>query len=566
MTPSKTTRCRLDTRFIWSGDADGWNHPRGDDIVKWLGWLRLPETMPQEIPRLETFAANLRADGIRHVVLLGMGGSSLAPLVMASMFKPPRGFPKLHVLDSTNPANVAAVEKAVELRKTVFIVASKSGTTIEPNCFYKYFRERVKEQGARKKEEGGWAKQFVAITDDSTTLHKEAVAEGFRDVFVAPSDVGGRYSALSFFGLVPAACIGIPLRAFLAKAREMAARCGADVSPDENVGMQLGAAMGLAALEGRDKLTLILPKRWERLGLWVEQLVAESTGKEGKGIVPVVGEPLRDASEYGSDRFFVQVRESGKREASVERKVDTLRAAGHPVRVISVGGSVELGAEFFRWEFATATAGAALGINPFDQPNVQAAKDQTNRIIAEFVAGGKMPSDAAMPTEDGISFFWQKRSTDNTQQTTHSAQTIIREFLQQVKERDYLALLAYLPMSDAVEKPLTRALYRLGEKLRVATTFGYGPRYLHSTGQLHKGGANNGVFIILTAEPKKDLAIPSEKFTFAQLERAQALGDVAALQSAGRRVLRVHLEKIDKASIARICTALFGGKSWNKPN
>jgi glucose-6-phosphate isomerase/transaldolase/glucose-6-phosphate isomerase len=540
----------LDTRFIWSGVADGWNHPRGDEIVKWLGWLRLPETMPREIPRLESFAASLRADGIRHVVLLGMGGSSLAPLVMASMFKPSRGFPKLHVLDSTNPANVAAVEKAVELRKTVFIVASKSGTTIEPNCFYKFFRERVKEQGGRKKEEGGWAKQFVAITDENTALHKEAVTEGFRDVFIAPSDVGGRYSALSFFGLVPAACIGIPLRAFLAKAREMAAQCGAGVSPDENVGMQLGAAMGLAALEGRDKLTLILPKRWEKFGLWVEQLVAESTGKQGKGIVPIAGEPLRDAGDYGDDRFFVQVRESGKRDAGVERRVDALRAAGHPVHVIEVGTDrwavrnaarsvpkafgtpYQLGAEFFRWEFATATAGAVLGINPFDQPNVQSAKDQTNRIIAQFVASGKMPSGDA-----GSIQLSGKRGAESVER-----EAVMREFLASIKPNDYLALLAYLPIGDELEKPLTRALHRLGKRLRVATTFGYGPRYLHSTGQLHKGGANNGVFIVLTAEPKKDLAIPTEKFTFAQLERAQALGDVAALQSAGRRVLRVHLD------------------------
>jgi transaldolase/glucose-6-phosphate isomerase len=540
-------------RSIWSGDAGGWNHPDANEIVKWLGWLRLPETMTQQIPRLESFAARLRADRFKDVVLLGMGGSSLAPLVMASVFKPRRGFPQLHVLDSTDPANVAAVEAAVDSRRTLFIVASKSGATIEPNCFYKYFRGKL--SGTNR----GWARQFVAITDEGTVLHEEARAQKFRDIFIAPSDVGGRYSALSFFGLVPAACIGVPLRAFLAKAREMAARCGADVASDDNVGLQLGAAMGLAALEGKDKLTLILPRQWARFGLWIEQLIAESTGKQGKGIVPIAGEPLREVGGYGSDRFFVHLRQRGKRNAAVERYVAALRASGHLVTVIEAGGMTELGAEFFRWEFATAAAGAVLGINPFDQPDVQAAKDQTHKIIAQFVKTGKMPATPAVAREKDVCLHWAKAPTSNAQRAAPSVRTMMREFLSTVRPRDYLALLAYLPMNEQTDKTLQRVRRLLGGKLGVATTFGYGPRYLHSTGQLHKGGANNGVFIVITSEPRKDLAIPTEKFTFGQLERAQALGDVAALETAGRRVVRLHLDKGDAAAISKISSLLCVG-------
>jgi len=571
-------------RSIWSGNAGSWNQPNAEEIVKWLGWLRLPDTMLAQMPRLESFAAQLRADGVKHVVLLGMGGSSLAPLVMASLWrekavkrvkavKKVKGggaFPKLHVLDSTDPAQVAAAEKAVELRKTVFIVASKSGTTIEPNCFYQYFRGRLKAKTAK------WARQFVAITDAHTALHKEAREKGFRDIFIAPSDVGGRYSALSFFGLVPAACIGIPLLPFLENAREMAQRCGGRVPPRENVGAQLGLAMALAAMKEKNKLTLILPPRWETFGLWIEQLIAESTGKQGKGIVPIAGEPLAAPDAYGSDRFFVHVKLAGRKDASAENKIAALRARSHPVTVIEVGTDrwavrdearpvprggtpCQLGAEFFRWEFATAMAGAALGINPFDQPDVQAAKEQTSKIISKFVATKKMPSNDSFRTVLSVkreAWSAEGRLPKSAQRSTLNAQTVVREFLATVRPNDYLALLAYLPENEMMEAPLQRARRKLRDRFRVATTFGYGPRYLHSTGQLHKGGANHGVFIVLTADARQDLAIPDEKFTFAQLQRAQALGDIAALEAGGRRVLRLHLPKPDAASVKAACALL----------
>jgi hypothetical protein len=312
--------------------------------------------------------------------------------------------------------------------------------------------------------------------------------------------------------------------------------------------------MAAAALEGRDKLTLITPKTWTTLGLWVEQLVAESTGKEGKGILPVAGESLGSPECHGDDRFFVQLRVKGQRAAVVERKIAALRRRGHPVAVIEVASSLQIGAEFFRWEIATATAGAILGINPFDQPNVQAAKDRTNKIIAEFTATGKMPVGTAATSESGISIY------SNTPALQHSsAPMFLSSFLRSVRPCDYIAFLVYAPMSDTLEKPLQQARHALRDKLRVTTTFGYGPRYLHSTGQLHKGGANNGVFIVITAAPKKDVPIPTEKFTFGQLEYAQALGDFAALQDAGRRVIRVHLDKPDAAHIKKLGSWLESG-------
>ena len=469
-------------RRIWALDHTVWK-PDPTEIADRLGWLSLPEKMHDQVDQLQNFAESCA--GYDRIVLLGMGGSSLAPEVFSKTF----GGKSLTALDTTHPEAVLGVEKSGDLGSTLFIVASKSGGTVETLSHFAYFFDKVRD-----------GSQFVAITDPGTPLEALARAKGFRRVFLNPADIGGRYSALSYFGLVPAALIGMDLDALLDSAEEMACACADCVPVAENPGLWLGALIGEAAIAGRDKLTLLLPEEISAFGAWLEQLIAESTGKEGSGIVPVAGEPEGAPDVYGDDRLFVSL--------GVETALE-------PSVVIPFDGAEKLGAEFFRWEFATAVAGHVLGIHPFDQPNVQEAKDATRRLLDEEA----LPPE---PYDD------------------------LGALLEKVRPGDYLAIQAYLPRTQENETKLQAARVRLRDRLRVATTVGFGPRFLHSTGQLHKVGPATGVFIQVVDEPSVDLPIPGKPYTFRRLLDAQSAGDLQALRARGRRVARVRLSDLEE--------------------
>lgn len=473
-------------RRIWARDHTVWK-PDPAEIGNRLGWLTVHEQMARHADDLVAFGQQVADDGFRDVVLMGMGGSSLAPEVIHSTFGAAEGFPTLHVIDTTDPASIIALEDTIDLSRTLLLVASKSGGTIETLSHLAYFHAKVPR-----------GEQFVAITDAGTKLETFARDRGFRRVFLNPADIGGRYSALSYFGLVPAALVGAPVHELLEQAAEMAARCGPSMPVADNPSLWLGAVTGEGAKAGRDKLTLVLPKTIGTLGTWIEQLVAESTGKEGRGILPVEGEPLDGPEVYGDDRLFVSVGDDAGMEPAVALPFD---------------GPTQLAAEFFRWEFATAVAGAILGINPFDQPNVQEAKDATSRILA----AGRVP-DPGLDDLDAL--------------------------FDQVRPGDYMAITAYIQRSGENEGTLRSVRTRLRDRYHVATTVGFGPRFLHSTGQLHKGGPNTGVFIQVVAEDETDLEIPGKPYTFGTLKAAQALGDLESLRAHRRRVARVRLQTL----------------------
>jgi glucose-6-phosphate isomerase len=486
---------------IWARDPTVWkNDPNTPEIRDRLGWLTVGKAMAQQVKDLKAFADEVRAEFSR-VVLCGMGGSSLAPEVLWRTFGAAPDHPSLVVLDSTDPRAVRQAEQGGDLAKTLFIISSKSGTTQESDSFFRYFWERT----------GGRGRQFVAITDPGTPLERLAGERGFRRTFVNPADIGGRYSALSFFGLVPAALIGVDVQTLLHRAHRMAECCAAWVPALENPAAWLGAALGEAALAGRDKVTFVLSPGVASFGLWVEQLIAESTGKEGKGILPVADEPLGVPGVYGQDRVFVSMALAGETDAATESRLVELEKAGHPVVHLRLDDRYDLGQEFFRWEFATAVAGAVLGINPFDQPNVAESKANTKAVLAKR----SPPSPAASAGE-------------------------LEKFLAAIMPGDYLAIMAYLPPTPENDRRLAAIRLRLRDRLKVATTFGYGPRFLHSTGQLHKGGRTIGHFLQITQRAEQDLPIPGERFTFGQLEAAQAEGDLLALRSRGRPGIRIE--------------------------
>ena len=491
-------------RRIWKRDHTVWK-PEPTEIVDRLGWLTVARDMRGNVAGLRVFAEEVREAGYRHVVLLGMGGSSLGPEVLGRVLGSAEGYPELMVLDSTVPARVREVRDAVELGRTLFVVSSKSGSTIEPNCLYAYFRDVV--EGVRGERAG---ESFVAVTDAGTVLERMASEGGFRRVFLNPADIGGRYSVLSYFGLVSAALIGVDVGKLLDRADGMAEACGADVPASGNLGAQLGAWMGELALQGRDKLTLVTSPAMDSFGLWVEQLLAESTGKEGKGIVPVAGEPLLSPEAYGGDRQFVYVRLEGDENDETDKFAEAVADAGHPLMRVELRDRYDVGGEFYRWEFATAVAGAVLGIHPFDQPDVQAAKDMTDAMLGELQRTGRLEgSERTTPAE---------------------------ELLAGAEHGGYVAILAYCRQTGEVDSRLCELRKEIAERYGVATTAGYGPRYLHSTGQLHKGGPGSGRFLLLTTDDNGDVPIPGRPYTFGQLARAQALGDLQALQAAGRLV------------------------------
>ena len=496
---------------IWRKDHTVWKLDP-TEITNRLGWLGLSEMMEEQVPILQEFAEEVKADGFKDVVLLGMGGSSLGPEVLRQTFGVQRGCPKLTVLDSTAPAWVRSVAEAIDPAKTLFLVSSKSGATVEPLMFYAYFRQLV-EQAIGPDRAGG---SFVAVTDRGTPLETMAADHGFRRVFANPADIGGRYSVLSYFGLVPAALAGYEVAELLERANRLREGAAPFVPSDDNTCGWLGAAMGALARQGRDKLTLITSPGISSFGLWVEQLLAESTGKEGTGIVPVAGEPLMPPSVYGQDRFFVYLRLEDDDNTETDAAVDRLRNESHPLVQLELKDRFDIGAEFFRWEMATAVAGHILGIHPFDQPNVQEAKDATNRLLQHYQRERALPRRPQAATAS--------------------------ELLRQAGPGSYLAIQAYAPKGPEIEQAVQDLRRRVVEEHHIATTMGYGPRYLHSTGQLHKGGPPTGLFLQIEAGHEPDLPIPGYPYSFGVLARAQAMGDLEALASLGRPVARTDGE------------------------
>jgi transaldolase/glucose-6-phosphate isomerase len=522
---------------VWEADPTFFtsdsSHERS--IKSRLGWLRSPALMASKRAELEAFAADVKAGGYTDVVLLGMGGSSLWPEVVSLVWKNAGG-PTLHVLDNTDPAAVGAVDGLIAGKKPLFIVASKSGGTIEIQAFERHFWQKTLGRSENDIERAG--SNFVAITDPATRLGQLAEEKHYRRVFINPADIGGRYSALSYFGLVPAALVGADIGALAGAGVELAAASGGAVPLTESPGAVLGAAIGAAHAAGRDKLTLVISPDIASFGSWIEQLVAESSGKEGKGIVPIDLEPVGAPESYGDDRFFVYIR-SAAADAKQDAAVTALERAGQPVVRISVDRRESLGREIFRWELATAIACATMGVNPFDEPNVTEAKVATSALLAQHAADGKLPAAA-----------------DDTCDVTDVDR--IRAHLATATPADYIAFCAYFVRTPARDAALTRMRVACRDRTRNATTLGYGPRFLHSTGQLHKGGANNGVFLQLTADTPVDLPVPGESYSFATLRDAQALGDLQVLKRRGRRALRVHLGANIDAALDALANAIAG--------
>ena len=518
---------------IRAGDHTLWAD-RPDEIADRLAWLTLPENMADAAHSLQQFGQEMRAAGYRHIVLLGMGGSSLGPEVIRQTFGSRPGYPQMLTLDSTVPAWVADAAAGLDPARTLFVVSSKSGTTTEPLAFYAYFRHLV--DAAAIGDSAGGA-NFIAVTDPDTPLAQMAQAEGFRRAFLNDPDIGGRYSALSHFGLAPAALIGVDLPRLLAPAAAMQRQCLAIGAAAGNPGTRLGAAIGALAQQGRDKLTLAASPGIAGFGLWAEQLLAESTGKNGCGIIPVAAEPLADPEAYGADRFFVHLRLAGDDNAAADAALSRLHSAGHPVAVLELPDIYHLGAEFYRWEYATAVAGHILGIHPFDQPDVQDAKDRTVSALDGYRSAGQLPPPPA------------------------GNAAALQTLLDASKPGDYLAILAYLPETGALEDALRELRRRVMRRYGIATTAGYGPRYLHSTGQLHKGGPASGIFLQLIQTHAGDIDIPGWPFSFGILADAQAQGDRQALQELGRRTVAIHLGDNEPAAAVRnLTTALFSGQ------
>ncbi len=537
---------------IWNKDARLWKaeaeHQR--IIQDSLGWLSVMTLIRQHRANLAQFAVEVVKAGFTHAVLLGMGGSSLCPDVLRLTFGEAAGFPRLHVLDTTDPASIRALQAPLDLRHSLFLVASKSGTTPEITAFSQYFFEQVRQL---RQDHAG--EQFVAITDPGTPLERLGAERKFRRTFLNPSDIGGRYSALSFFGMIPATLMGLDILRLLDRAEAMARACASGVPAYENPGLWLGAILGALAKAGRDKVTFLCSPEIVSFGYWVEQLIAESLGKDGTGIVPVEGEAVGEPGVYRSDRLFVHLRLDGSADGRLDEAVRRLEQGGHPVVTIRLHDRYDLGAEFFRWEFATAVAGAILGVNPFDQPNVQESKDNTKRLLAEFRAAGKLP-EAEPIFAGGPILLYGDAATAAAIRGAKDLPQALSAHLGRIKAGDYVALTAYLEAAPAHAAALQAIRLAIRDRFRVATTLGYGPRFLHSTGQLHKGGGEDGVFLQFTAEDPLDLPIPGEPYTFGVMKAAQALGDLQSLQRRKRRALRIHLAGSIEAGLKDVLAAV----------
>jgi transaldolase/glucose-6-phosphate isomerase len=529
-------------RRLWAGDTSLW---AGTDEDKWLGWLNIVEQELTDVDRLIAFAKEVKQRGFTDLVLLGMGGSSLGPEVLGKTFGQQANWPRFHMLDSTDPAQIKAIEQAVNLEKTLFIVSSKSGSTLEPNIFMDYFLDRVGAVCGKDKV----GEHFVAVTDPGSSLERRAKQLGFAHIFYGVASIGGRYSVLSKFGLVPAAAMGLDVKRLLETVRPMQRACGGDVPPAENPGVRLGIALGVAATHfGRDKVTIIASPGIADLGAWLEQLLAESTGKQGRGLIPLADEPLATPERYGKDRFFAYLELEGQHDALQCQAVAALEQAGHPVARIGVKDVWHIGREFFRWEIATAVAGAIIGIDPFNQPDVEASKEKTRALTDDYEKSHRLPGETPVFRENGLALYADPRNA--AELGRHNTLTgYLKSHFGRVhagaKSGDYVALLAYIERNEAHTQALAAMRARIRDKTRAATCLGFGPRFQHSTGQAYKGGANSGVFLQITCDDPVDIDVPGHSYSFGVVKAAQASGDLEVLVERGRRALRIHLKDVD---------------------
>jgi transaldolase/glucose-6-phosphate isomerase len=535
-------------RRLWAGDASLWT---GADEAKWLGWLDIAKEQSARVDSLLQLADDVSRQGFSHAVLLGMGGSSLGPEVFAETFGHQNGHPELLALDSTDPAQIRTIESKIDPARTLFIVSSKSGSTLEPNILKQYFFECAKR--AVGADEAG--SRFIAITDPGSKLQTIAERDRFRRIAFGIPSIGGRYSVLSDFGLVPAAVMGLDVARLLGAAQEMVRSCGAYVPPADNPGVVLGTVLGVLGKADRDKVTIVASPGIADFGAWLEQLLAESTGKLGKGLIPVDAEPLGPPDVYGKDRLFVYARLSGEADAKQDAAVAALERAGQPVVRIAVTDRYHIGQEFFRWELATAVAGAILGINPFDQPDVEASKDKTRELTMAYEKSGALPAETALLEEAGLTLFADERNS----KAFGKAGTLVeylRAHLEHIREGDYCALLAYVERNKLHRDALQEIRVMIRDCKRVATCLGFGPRFLHSTGQAYKGGPNTGVFLQITCDDSTDLQVPGQKYTFGVVKAAEARGDFEVLAGRDRRMLRVHLGPHVAAGLTTLMDAI----------
>jgi len=535
---------------FWQKDPSLWT---SDGEEKWLGWIDIVERQQKDLADFAALAADLKAAGFKSVLLLGMGGSSLCPEVLATTFGQQPGFPSLHIVDSTDPAQVKAARDKVNLNETLVIVASKSGSTLEPNILKQYFFEEMKK--AVGAEEAG--KHFLAITDPDSKMEQVAKTDGFRHIFYGDPQIGGRYSALSNFGVVAATVIGLDIPKLLKEAGKAVAT--AKLSPGENPAVELGLILGTAANAGCDKITIFTSPEICDLGAWLEQLIAESTGKLGKGITPVDREGIAAPEVYGKDRIFAYVKLAGADDKSQDAKVAAIEAAGHPVVAIEIRDLYEIFGQFFAWEIATAVAGSVMGINPFNQPDVESAKIETRALTDAYEKTGKLPERKPVLVDTGGIEIYATDAYAAKLKAAAPAETLagyLRAHLKQIHAGDYFATLAFLPMFPQHEEAIQGFRDKVRDAKRVATCLGFGPRFLHSTGQDYKGGPNTGVFLQITADHAIDLAIPGQKYSFGVVITAQAAGDLAVLESRGRRAVRVHLKSDVAAGLKMLAAAM----------
>jgi transaldolase/glucose-6-phosphate isomerase len=532
---------------LWQKDASLWSNT---DESSWLGWLSITDEQLANLAVLKQIAADIKKARFKHVLLLGMGGSSLCPEVLRLTFGKIKGFPELHVLDSTDPIQIRAIEAKLDLKRTLCIVSSKSGSTLEPNIYKQYFFARIKSKVGAK-EVGN---RFIAVTDPGSKMQQVAEADKFRKIFMGVPSIGGRYSALSNFGMVPAAVMGLDVAKFLKSTLAMVAACKAS-SAGSNPGALLGAILGVGANNGRDKITIITSPGIFDLGAWLEQLIAESTGKIGKGIIPIDRELLARPEAYGNDRIFAYLRLSSKPNKAQDAAVTALEKAGHPVVRITLPNIHALGQEFFRWEIATAVAGSIIGINAFNQPDVEASKIETRKLTTEYETTGSLPAESPFFEDSGTKLFADEKNS-STLSGGANLSAVLKTHLSRLGAGDYFGVLGYIPMNAENEKTLQSMRHAVRDKFKVATVLGFGPRFLHSTGQAYKGGPNSGVFLQITCDEPRDLAVPGQKYTFGVVKAAQARGDFAVLAERGRRALRVHLGKNLKSGLSALSKAM----------
>jgi transaldolase / glucose-6-phosphate isomerase len=533
---------------LWQKDATLWT---GADEDKWLGWLDITEKQIEDLDKLKDIAADIKQASFKNALLLGMGGSSLCPEVLRKTFGKAAGYPDLHVLDSTDPAQIKSIEESVDLASTICIVSSKSGSTLEPNIYKQYFFDRVKTK-VGEKEAGS---RFIAITDPGSKMQRVAEKDKFRKIFMGVPSIGGRYSALSNFGMVPAAVMGMDVSKFLKNTQKMVEACGADTDAVANPGVILGTILGIAANQGRDKITIVTSPGIFDLGAWLEQLLAESTGKSGKGIIPVDRERLAKPDSYGADRVFVYLRLESDPDKEQSAEVEALAKAGNPVVRMVVPDVYNLGQEFFRWEIATAVAGALMGINAFNQPDVEASKLETRKLTTEYESSGKLPPESPFFTGDGAKLYADVKNAAALK-GGGTLTGFLKKHLSRIGSGDYFAVLGYITMNEAHEEALEGIRLAVRDNKKVATVLGFGPRFLHSTGQAYKGGPNSGVFLQITCDDAVDILVPGQKYTFGVVKAAQARGDFAVLAERGRRALRVHLGKDVAAGLATVANAV----------